>query len=235
MDHVPRILGRKEKSLEKCVASPDGRTVAFCGNDGYVILFDTHNKQWMADLKMNGSCRSMAFTPDGQQLLTSGSDGDVYRWDIGSRRCVQRFANQDGTITCSLAASSRHFAVGAESGVVNIYHDNHASSHGSTMAGTLAEPPSPFKSIMNLKTAADMIRFNHDGQILAMSTKRENNQGVKLLHVPTATVFSNWPTSKSPLNYVSATDFSPGSRFFALGNDKGKCLLYQLQHYCQED
>lgn len=90
----------------------------------------------------------------------------------------------------------------------------------------------PIKSILNLQTSSDMLRFNHDGQVLAMSTRREKDS-LKLLHVPSATVFSNWPTSKTPLGYVSCMDFSPQSKFLAVGNDKGKCLLYQLQHYSQ--
>jgi hypothetical protein len=29
---------------------------------------------------MNGSARAVTFTPDGEEILGSGSDGDVYRW-----------------------------------------------------------------------------------------------------------------------------------------------------------
>ena len=79
LDHVPRIRGREEKSLEKCFTSPDGKLIAFVGNDGYVILVDVQSKQWLANLKLNGSVRAVTFTPNGQYLLASGSDGDVYR------------------------------------------------------------------------------------------------------------------------------------------------------------
>jgi len=79
LDLVPKIMGREEKSLEKFSVSPDGRTIAFLGNDGYIILVDVHTKQWIADLKMNGSVRAVTFTPDGEEIMGSGSDGDVYR------------------------------------------------------------------------------------------------------------------------------------------------------------
>jgi U3 small nucleolar RNA-associated protein 18 len=133
--------------------------------------------------------------------------------------------------------SNNFLAVAAESGVVNLYNDKQAPSrssggggHGVSLAST---ERTPVKSIMNLTTSADNVCFNHDGQILAMSTQRETN-GLKLLHVPTATVFSNWPTSKTPLKYVWSMDFSPGSKYLAIGNDHGKCLLYRLKHYWDE-
>jgi U3 small nucleolar RNA-associated protein 18 len=84
LDHIPRIHGREEKSLEKCVPSPDGKLIAFIGNDGYIILVDVQSKQWVANLKMNGSARAVTFTPDGEYIMASGSDGDIYRYVLGT-------------------------------------------------------------------------------------------------------------------------------------------------------
>ena len=125
-------------------------------------------------------------------------------------------------MTSSLSVSDDYLAAGAESGVVNLYTMNNQSSIGKM----------PIKSIMNIPTSVDRLRFNHDGQILAMSS-RFSSDCLKLLHVPSRTVFSNWPTSKSPLNYVFDIDFSPLSRFLAVGNDKGRCLIYKLRHYAE--
>ena len=47
------------------------------------------------------------------------------------------------------------------------------------------------------------------------------------LHLPSLTVFSNWPTSRTPLRYVNTFDFSPNSGYLSIGNDKGKALLYR--------
>ena len=146
----------------------------------------------------------------------------VLRWDVASCRCIERFSNHDGTVTASLSISKDHLAAGAESGVVNLYAMRDHSSFGKM----------PIKSIMNIPTSVDGLRFNHDGQILAMSS-RFSSDCLKLLHVPSRTVFSNWPTSKSPLNYVFDVDFSPQSRFLAVGNDKGRCLIYKLRHYSE--
>lgn len=224
LDTVPEIMGRKEKSWESCVACQDGRTLAFCGNDGYVVLWDVASKTWKADVKMNGSARAATFTPDSNELYTSGSDGDVYHWDLRmNQKCLERFSNQDGTITSSLAASQRTLAVGAESGVVNLYSERSASISRH-----------PLKSIMNLKTSTDHLCFNSDGQILALSSRRDK-RALRLLHVPSNTIFANWPTSKTPLNYVWSTNFSPESRFLAVGNDQGRCLVYKLMHYDNTD
>ena len=79
VDYVPSILGRDERSWERHSVSPDGQLIAFIGNDGYIVLVDSHSKQWIGDLKLNGSVRAITFTPDGSCILASGSDGDIYR------------------------------------------------------------------------------------------------------------------------------------------------------------
>jgi U3 small nucleolar RNA-associated protein 18 len=238
-----RITGRAEKSWEKTVPSTDGRTLALLGNDGYVILWDAQTKSVRSknSIKLNGSVRAVTFSADqgrGTYLYASGSDGDVYIFDTRKdNQCVERFANADGTITSSLAVSpSNVLAVGAESGVVNLYNQDNTikDNVGRDSSGQLQNLPSPIKSLLHITTSLDQLRFNDDGKILAFSSCRERDS-LRLLHVESRTVFSNWPTSKTPLNYVYSTDFSPKSKFLAIGNDKGNCLLYRLNHYCTDE
>eukprot|EP00624_Nannochloropsis_granulata_P004359 evm.model.NODE_3177_length_20199_cov_24.013615.7 len=233
---VHRLMGREEKSLERFVASPDGQWLAFTGKDGYIVLVGAKSKQWAGEFKMNGTARSMAFSADGQHLLASGGDAVVYRWDLRSTRCLARFHNEGGTVTSALAASSAGMtAVGAESGVVNLYEDSDMLGReeregGLVLARHTSTALPPTKALTHLTTTVDSLAFNHDGQLLAMASKWDRD-ALRVVHVPSRTVYANWPTGQTPIRYPSALAFSPNSGMLAVGNDRGRVLLYRLRHY----
>ena len=83
---------------------------------------------------------------------------------------------------------------------------------------------------MNLTTAIDGLDFSEDAQLLAMFSRRKK-QSFRLLNVPERAVVANWPTAGTPIGYASCARFSPHGGFLAVGNDKGKCLLYRVNHY----
>jgi U3 small nucleolar RNA-associated protein 18 len=88
----------------------------------------------------------------------------------------------------------------------------------------------PLKALGNLTTAVDSMSFNHDAQLLGLASS-EKKDALKMVHLPSLTVFSNWPTASTPLGKVTAMAFSKGSEFFAVGNKQGKVGLYLLEHY----
>ena len=85
---------------------------------------------------------------------------------------------------------------------------------------------------MNLTTHVDTMRYNHSSEILALASKSKKDS-LKLVHLPTMAIFSNWPTSGTPLGHVSAVDFSRNSEYVAVGNHKGRVLLYSLGHFAK--
>jgi len=60
---------------------------------------------------------------------------------------------------------------------------------------------------------------------------RMKKDAMRLLHLPSMTVFANWPTGRSPLHFVHSLAFSPNGGFLAIGNARGRVLLYRLHHY----
>jgi U3 small nucleolar RNA-associated protein 18 len=105
---------------------------------------------------------------------------------------------------------------------------------------------------MNLTTAVDTLVFSQDSQLLAMSSRMKKD-AMRLVHLPSCSVFSNWPTSRceqqrplmhasakplwstrrSPLHYVHSLGFSPNTGFLVIGNARGRALLYRLHHFEQ--
>ena len=220
IDKVGPLLGREEKSLESFEVSPDSSTIAFIGNGGYILLVSSKTKNLIGTLKMNGTIRSLAFTDDGSQLLSGGGDGQIYHWDLRTRRCFHKGVD-DGCLTgSSLCTSHGLFAAGSTSGIVNMY------SHEEFLKGERK----PLKTIENLTTRVDCLKFNPDAQILAVCSTMKKN-ALKLVHVPSFRVFSNWPALGANLHYPRCLDFSPNGGFMAVGNAGGKVLLYKLHHY----
>jgi U3 small nucleolar RNA-associated protein 18 len=149
---------------------------------------------------MNGTARSLCFSPDSRHLVGSGGDAEVYTWDLraSSQALVGKFANEGGLPTCALATDGRHVACASEAGVVNLYALGLGGFPGPAATGA---PMKPWKALLNLTTPVETMKFSHDGAMLALASRWTKN-ACRLVHVRSGTVFSNWPTSKSPLNYV---------------------------------
>ncbi|KAL3620627.1 hypothetical protein CASFOL_035539 [Castilleja foliolosa] len=224
VDKIGPLAGRDEKSLESFEISPDSKTIAFLGNEGYILLVSTKTKELIGTLKMNGTVRSIAFTNKGEKLLSTGGDGKIYHWDMRTRTCCHIGVDEgclNGTALCASPVGNL-FAAGSDSGIVNVYNGDEF----------LGGKRKPIKAIENLTTKVDFMKFNGDAQILAIGSRMKKNS-MKLIHVPTCSVFSNWPPSYQALGYPSCVDFSPRGGFMAMGNAAGKVLLYKLHQYHQ--
>ncbi|KAJ9697514.1 hypothetical protein PVL29_009367 [Vitis rotundifolia] len=222
VDKIGPLTGREEKSLEVFEVSPDSGTIAFVGNEGYILLVSSRTNELIGTVKMNGTVRSLAFTDDGKQLLSSGGDGHIYHWDLRTRTCFHKAIDEGCINGASLCASPNGalFAAGSSSGIVNVYNKEEF----------LGGKRKPIKTIENLTTKVDFLKFNNDAQILAISSSMKKNS-LKLIHIPSYTVYSNWPPANRTMHYPRCLDFSPGGGFMAVGNAAGKVLLYKLHHY----
>lgn len=232
MEKISKIFGREEKSFESFIGSNTSDVVAFLGQDGSLPLVSVSSRQLIDTLKMNGTVRAGAFSSDGMHLYTGGGDGIVHVWDMRMRRCMRQFHDEGSLGASSIAvtgtSSSSLLASGSKSGIVNLYHDITRNTPMQTSIG--AETIQPTKTLTHLTTVVDSMAFSNDGQILALASRMKRD-ALRLIHVPTMTAFSNWPTSKSPLHYVHSVAFSPSTGYVAIGNARGRVVMYRLHHY----
>ncbi|XP_029650420.1 U3 small nucleolar RNA-associated protein 18 homolog [Octopus sinensis] len=221
---VPRFNSLDNNQLSDFILSPDGRYIVFLGQYGYMHLVSSNSKEYLTSLKMNGSVDAAAFSKDGDRMFSFGSDGQVYVWDMNSRCCIHRFYD-DGCVNgtaVSVSPNYKYLACGSDSGVVNIYDVD-------TCMASLT--PRPQKAIMNLTTECDSLLFNHSNEFLA-ATSIHSETGVKLIHLPSMTVFRNFPDSlDTDVTYPRHLDISPNSGYLTIGNNKGQALLYRIKHF----
>ncbi|RXW17116.1 hypothetical protein EST38_g8737 [Candolleomyces aberdarensis] len=251
------VKGGDAEALSLTSFNPHGDLLAVAGRGGYVHLVDWKSGagQVIGSLKCSGSAGSAGAGgihgmwwvpptlsigalgdttavagPSNSRLAVLSGDSEVYIWDVAQRKCVHRWQDQGGfrraarVLAGTTTQASGYMAVGSNTGYVNVY--------GSDSYSNIESPatPTPLKAISNLTTPISAARFNHDAQILAIASKQKKD-ALRMVHLPSLTVFSNWPTSGTPLGHVTAVDFSPQSEYAVIGNTRGRVLLYNLRNY----
>ncbi|XP_029176307.1 U3 small nucleolar RNA-associated protein 18 homolog [Nylanderia fulva] len=210
-------------NMKRYEVSPDGSLIALCGRRDEIYLLHNSTKELISTLKMNSKCRTLTFTPDSKTLITHGNGSEMYVWDLNTRTCVNR-ATDDGCICCmSLAISpnGQFIATGSAQGVVNLYDTQTVLQHQS---------PKPLKIVMNLVTSVTNLKFNSTSEILSAASVEKYN-AFKMVHIPSFTVFSNFPTFQTNIGMPQMINFSPGSGYLSISNRTGSALLYRLRHY----
>ncbi|XP_008285805.1 U3 small nucleolar RNA-associated protein 18 homolog isoform X1 [Stegastes partitus] len=221
---VHTVRGLNEARVKEFSVCPEGDALLLTGTRGYLHLLTLKTKEVVRSVKINGDVSGVALSPDGSKIFANSEEGEVYVFDLRSSRCVNKFSD-DGCVRASSIAASRngqYLACGSQSGVVNIY---------SQEACLNSANPKPLKAVMNLLTSATALAFNPSSEILAIASRAED-EAARLVHLPSLTVFSNFPVAKRKIVYrTSCLDFSPNSGFFSLANNKGQAPLFRLLHY----
>lgn len=232
---VPLFSQERNRSApRRFVVSKDGSLLAFMGDaSARVTLVAAKSMQQTGHLYVPGEMVSAAFdtNDDSKYLYTVQRDGLVQLWDIRRMECVDQHRDEGTVHATAIATSPGHYAVGSDTGIVNIYSNNALGGAQTGSIGTI-RTAKPVKCVDNLTTPISSMAFNHDGQILAVGS-RLIKQAIRLVHTPSMTVFSNWPRQRDFVRRVQSLAFSPAGGFLAVGNDKGDALMYRVRDYPQ--
>jgi U3 small nucleolar RNA-associated protein 18 len=254
---ISKIQGhqREQRTMERFRASPCGRYLALVASDkkggGMLNIVSVGSMQWIAQARIDGrgGVADFAWWSDGNGLTIAGKDGQVTEWSMTTRRTVGIWRDEGSVGGTVMALGGRNgpaelggdrwVAVGSNSGVLNVYDRNELVVKQQQKQGekqAKAEPgqaeikklPEPVRAFEQLTTSISVVLFSPDGQLLAFGSQHKKD-ALRLVHLPSCTVYRNWPTEQTPLGRITAVAFSAGSDVLAVGNDVGKIRLWEIR------
>ncbi|NXF65556.1 UTP18 protein, partial [Ciccaba nigrolineata] len=170
---IQKVRGVEERFIRNFEVSPDGSLMLLTGTSGYLHLLSMKTKELISTMKINGRCTACAFTSDSSKIYSYSKEGEVFIWDVRSRKCLHKFEDEGSLEGKCIAISKndQYVACGSASGVVNLY---------TTDVCLKESHPKPVKAIMNLVTSATCVTFNPTTEILAVASC-ETDEAVKLV------------------------------------------------------
>ncbi|KAK5657135.1 hypothetical protein OQA88_3663 [Cercophora sp. LCS_1] len=239
---VSQIQGhqKEQRTMEYFRLSPCGRYMALVSSSrkggGMLNILNVSTMQWIAQARPNGKkgVADFAWWGDGNGLTIAGRDGNVTEWSMETKRTVGVWRDE-GSIGATVLAmggrggpkelgGDRWVAVGNTSGILNIYERNKLLKEDEVVA-----TPEPTRAFEQLTTAVTVVAFSPDGQLLAFGSMHKKD-ALRLVHLPSCTVYRNWPTEQTPLGRVTAVAFGMGGEALAVGNDQGKIRIWEVRN-----
>ena len=242
-----KIQGHRleHKSMERFKLSPCGRYMAVVASTrkggGIINVLSTASHQWVtaARLSSQNGIADFAWWSTGEGMTILGRDGQVGEYSMEEKKFLALWIDEGcvGGIVVALGGhggpevlgDDRWVAVGSNSGITNIY-DRHELLLPSKEGGEVVfkERPTPRRVFEQLVTPVTELAFSPDGQLFAFAS-REKKDSLRLVHLPSCTVYRNWPTEQTPLGRITAVGFGRQSDVLAVGNDQGKIRLWQIR------
>ena len=147
----------------------------------------------------NGYCNEATYSKNSKYLYTTGSDGKVFMWDLNMRKVVNCIndVGSNNSKSIDLSSNDAYLAVGSDQGHVNIYDVKQQNLQGKNNSKVEL-----VKEVQNLTTSITGVQFNESNEILAIYSKWKRN-AIRLMHLPTFTVFENWPNLRTNLSFVN--------------------------------
>lgn len=244
---VSQIHGhqKEQRTMEHFRLSPCGRYMALVSSQrkggGMLNVLSVATMQWIAQVRPNGrhGVADFAWWSNGEGLTVAGRDGQVTEWSMAAKRTVGVWRDEGsiGGTVLSLGGrggpdelgGDRWVAVGSTSGILNVYDRNQLLEEKKEGGETeVKKLPTPVRTFEQLTTAITVATFAPDGQLLAFGSLHKKD-ALRLVHLPSCTVYRNWPTEQTPLGRVTAVAFDAGSEVLAVGNDQGKVRMWEIR------
>lgn len=256
VEKVTRVYGQQhdQKTMERFKLSPDGKYMALLGSarksGGVINILSASTLQWTSQVRIEsrGGIADFCWWRDSRGLCIAGKNGEITEWSLSDQRIVARWQDEGAVGTTTIGLGGQHeyskssigtdrwIATGSTSGIVNIYDRRAWLAHPQTgLEQVMPLQPKPTRVFDQLTTPTSNLVFSPDGQLLVMSSKWKKD-ALRIVHLPSCTLFRNWPTSQTALGRITGVAFAAGEvmgedlhSVLAVGNEQGKVRLWEIR------
>jgi WD40 repeat protein len=179
---VARILIDSEP-LKSVAISRDGRLVASGSESGSIVLW--RDLEGVCEIQTLGrefgEIYTLAFSPDGSQLASAGTECKISLWDVATGRLLRNLKGHTGEVRCvAFSADGRNLISGSSDGTARIWECESATelrrvrAHAGALVESVCFSPDQTQFVSggrdrtirlwNRSTAAELRRF--DGHTL---------------------------------------------------------------------
>ena len=256
VEKITRVYGQQhdQKTMERFKISPDGKFMALLGSarksGGVINILSASTLQWVSQLRIEsrGGIADFCWWRDSRGLCIAGKNGEVTEWSASEQRIVARWQDEGAVGTTTIGLGGQHefsksaigtdrwIATGSTSGIVNIYDRRAWLAHPQSGGEQVMAPrPKPTRVFDQLTTPTSNLVFSPDGQLLVMSSKWKRD-ALRIIHLPSCTLYRNWPTSQTALGRITSVAFAAGEvmgkdlhSVLAVANEQGKIRLWEIR------
>lgn len=217
-------------NIKELVFSPDGKFLGISTDGKEVGLADIENHR-VKRAEVSSAIKSIAFSPDSQQLITSDSNGNIQAWDVDGEKLVEN-PGYEYPQASTLVASAEFLALGSKGKIQIIGIDANggtsvleasgentlltSNQSGSVLASTDSSGRIQIWSYQNgaftvlsslIKEQAASLAINAKGSLLAVGTAKN----VFLIDTASGQEIARIPHR----DLVSGISFSPDGKYLA--------------------
>ncbi|KAJ1968410.1 hypothetical protein IWQ62_001263 [Dispira parvispora] len=191
--------------------APDSERFILTSTDGSLYMVSIVGKTVLYRFKISTAPISVEWSSNGEYLITLERNNRGSVWHIPSRRCINYFNDVSfiSPTVAKLSPDNNYYAVGSESGLVNIYE---------TESLFKTTQPKPIHTMENLVTPISCLAFHHSSKLLLV-TSASARRATRLLYLPKMHVMAQWPTQDEKRKY-SYGEFCSSNNMFLLFQNK---------------